>query len=200
MAGTNGNGRKPAKNRLSVVRKAGRPTSLTPKKQKAFLSALAVGVPYTIACDGAGINISTFHNWRNKLHKNPENEGLKAFFGEIKRVEALALQRNLDRILAASEEPRNWTASAWWCERRYPQHFGKALQVTADVQTTNTERKELVLRILSDDNTRHHANELACRIASAGVIDADSRVAPGDNGGSGQQGEVDLLPPSGEVV
>ena len=131
---------------------------------------------------------------------NPENEALSAFFSEVKRVEAQALQRNLERIQTAAEEPRNWTASAWWCERRYPQHFGRAVQVTADVQTTNTERKELVLRILSDDNTRHHANELACRIESVGIIDADSRVAPGDNGGSGQQGEVDLLPPSGEVV
>ena len=173
--GNGKNGRLPAK-----VKKAGRPIALTPTKKRNFLAAIKVGVPLSMACDAAGIHTSTFYNWKNRLDQEPEGSELRAFFNDIKKREAQGLQENLERVLAAAEEPRNWTASAWWLERRYPQHFGKAVQVSADVKQTTVDRKEVILQILTDDKTRDIANQLACQLA--GQIDGNSIVAPSSNG------------------
>ena len=173
--GNGKNGRLPAK-----VKKAGRPKALTATKKRNFLAAIKVGVPLSMACDAAGINVSTFYNWKNRLDREPEGSELWAFFQEIKKREAQGLQENLERILAAAAEPRNWTASAWWLERRYPQHFGKAVQVSADVKQTTVDRKEVVLQILTDEKTRDIANQLAFQLA--GQIDGESIVAPSSDG------------------
>ena len=173
--GNGKNGRLPAK-----VKKPGRPLSLTATKRRNLLKALGVGVPLTHACDAAGINIATFRNWRNRLDTEPEGSEIRTLFSQIKKVEGKALQKNLERIVAAAEEPRNWTASAWLLERRYPQHFGKAVQVSADVKQTTVDRKEVVLQILTDEKTRDIANQLAFQLA--GQIDGNSIVAPSGNG------------------
>ena len=96
---------------------AGRPTKYTPETVDKILKAIAVGAPYTHACNYAGIGFDAFNEWRQKY---PE------FSEQIKEAEGKAAVGWLAKIEKAASDG-NWTAAAWKLERRYPHDFGKTI-------------------------------------------------------------------------
>lgn len=102
---------------------AGRPTKYTPETVEKILKAIAVGAPYTHACNFASVGFDAFNEWRAKY---PE------FAERIKEAEGKAVTGWLAKIEKAASDG-NWQAAAWKLERRYPEEFGRRDKVQIDV-------------------------------------------------------------------
>jgi hypothetical protein len=101
-----------------------------------ILNAIAVGAPFTHACNYAGISFETFNEWR---------KGKPEFSEQVKEAEGKAVIGWLARIEQAAKEG-NWTAAAWKLERRFPEDFGRRDKVTIDVKQLDTDiERELAL-------------------------------------------------------
>src|SRR6185503_13273996 len=102
-----------------------------------FLTAIAKGASYQIACGFAGFSYNTLRRWMLKgealldLHEETieahEDKIYYDFYCEVKRVESYAALKWLDKVDKASDI--HWQAAAWKLERRYPHDFGKVIQV-----------------------------------------------------------------------
>jgi hypothetical protein len=107
----------------------GRPTKRTPEREQRLLDALRAGNTIQHACRYADISDVTFDNWRKDL----------AFLAAVKKAEADAIVRHVANIAKAAQDGQ-WTASAWWLERRYPQDYALRFQndaiAAAGVQVT----------------------------------------------------------------
>lgn len=112
-------------------RTTGRPSKLTPEVIAALSGAIAVGMPYELACRQAGISYRAFTDWRSGRFPASVKPALRhAFSQSLKRAEAEALYDALSVIKAASmgtaPPGAEWQAAAWFAERRCPEHFGRS--------------------------------------------------------------------------
>jgi len=85
------------------------------------------------ACLAAGIDGQTYYNW---LHRAEAYDGSNGdsiyfdFFELLKRAEAENIARNVKNIQDAGDnDKRNWMASAWLMERKYPAEYGKRIEL-----------------------------------------------------------------------
>ncbi len=121
----------------------GRPSKLTPEVQEKICQAIREGNYYEAACAYAGIGYSTFRMWMVKGEKAKSGK-YREFVEAVKRAEYEAEAR----LVAQWQKhmPENWQAIATFLERRYPQRWGKRLDVKQDinqkVQGQVTERHE----------------------------------------------------------
>ena len=97
---------------------AGRPTKYTPETAKKIVDAVRLGATYTLACQYAGIDVSTLENWRQKYSD---------FSLMIKEAEGAGAVGWLAKIEKAANDG-NWTAAAWKLERRYPEMYGRQVR------------------------------------------------------------------------
>lgn len=91
-----------------------RPTKRTPEVEAKICEVLRSGNTRRAACDYAGISQDSFGRWL---------ESSADFADAIKKAEAHCEVRNVALIQKASEE--NWTAAAWWLERRRPDDWAR---------------------------------------------------------------------------
>lgn len=117
------------RNGYKLKGKVGRPTKYVPEIIEKVLNAVAVGAPFTHACNYAGINFDTFNEWRKTY---PE------FSEQLKEAEGRAAVGWLDKIETAAKEG-NWQAAAWKLERRYPHDFGRRDRMPVDVSELDAE-------------------------------------------------------------
>lgn len=94
---------------------AGRRSKYTPETVDKLTQAIRLGATYALACNYAGIGVSTFHEW---LNAKPE------FAEAIKDAEGTGAIGWLAKIEAAASDG-NWQAAAWKLERRYPDMYGR---------------------------------------------------------------------------
>jgi hypothetical protein len=73
------------------------------------------------ACEAVGIDESTFYKWGKRAEK--KEEPYFQFFQSIKRAESEAIIRNVITIQNAAK--RNWTAAAWFLERKDYERWGR---------------------------------------------------------------------------
>jgi transposase len=99
----------------------GRRTKLTPECQAAIIAALRVGAPIYVAAMHGGIGKSAFNNWMERGRKGDEKYA--EFLAAIEKAQADAIIHKLSKIHRASDD--EWTAAAWWLERKYPEEFGR---------------------------------------------------------------------------
>jgi len=130
------------------TRKTGRPTKLTPEIQEIIVSTIRVGAYQVTAQMRAGIGATTFHEW---MLKGEEGEEPYADFAKaVKLAEADSEAQRIARIARAGtgiqadidpddpDAPREWIirpqwqADAWYLERRYPERYGKRLELGSD--------------------------------------------------------------------
>lgn len=125
--------------------KGGRPTKYVPEIIEKVLNAIAVGAPFTHACNYAGISFETFNEWRKQYSEFSES---------VKEAEGKAVVGWLARIEQAAKDG-NWTAAAWKLERRYPETFGRRDKVTVDVKQLDSdiERELAILTAGSKDTS-----------------------------------------------
>ncbi len=96
---------------------------------------IAEGHAVREACRLCGIGKSTLYRWLETARAD-EEAGRQTVFTEFAEAVATAeaeLEGSaLEKIRAAAENPKNWTASAWLLERRFPERWSlrNRLQVT----------------------------------------------------------------------
>lgn len=150
-----------------VQRPRGRPTRLTEEVVLVILEALELGASDTQACDAAGINPTTFINWKNRGEKEQERldaliasgtedpepqENELPFLDLIKRISTARWNASRDALASIKTAQRegNWNAAAWWLERKHPQEFGKAQVLThqgpngGPIQTNTSVRIQMI--------------------------------------------------------
>lgn len=93
----------------------GRPTKLTAERRERVLDALRGGNTRGASATAAGVHIATFDRW---LLRSAE------FAHAVEKAEAEAEMAHVANIARAAEDG-NWTASAWWLERRRPADWGR---------------------------------------------------------------------------
>lgn len=127
--------------------KVGRMRKLDEKMKDEICKHIAVGCPFKVAANLAGIGTSTFFLWKatainiiNELKdkkqtiENASKEDIVylEFLDAIKKAEAEAIRRNVVIINAAAND--HWQAAAWWLERRIPNEFARKerLEITGE--------------------------------------------------------------------
>ena len=97
------------------------PTALTRKANMALpimCEALRKNKGRVSACKEAGIEYTSFLRWMDRYAK---------FANAIKKAELEALDNGKEYAIAAIFRAmgQNWTAAAWWLERKFPDEFAK---------------------------------------------------------------------------
>jgi len=107
--------------------KLGRKCKLTPELQSKICKYIEDGNYAIHACQAVGISTVTFYDWikRGELDASSNsNTKFSNFFNSTKEAEAKAITANVKNIRTAARAGE-WTASAWFLERKYPDLFGK---------------------------------------------------------------------------
>lgn len=129
----------------------GRPSKLTPELTSALCRLLAdEGLPYSRACELAGVSERTFHRWKSK-GQSAQSGDFWHFWQSIQKATAQFQQKQLAVIRRASTEPSvnertrtrtdsdgkevqerwiekrapSWQPAAWLLERRFPSEYGR---------------------------------------------------------------------------
>lgn len=96
----------------AAKRGKGRPTVMTPDKEKEILAILTMGGSRNIAADYVGIAQGTLHDCIKRD---------AAFSERIKGAEAKGQIRHIKKV----SESEQWQASAWMLERKWADEFGR---------------------------------------------------------------------------
>jgi len=79
------------------------------------------------ACKYAGISYDTFSIWMKDENKSELSEAIKKaedkFNVSIDQIAVMSI---------VSAMKKNWTAAAWWLERKHPETFGKKMIMAGD--------------------------------------------------------------------
>ena len=107
--------------------KLGRKCKLTPELQAKICKYIEDGNYAIHACNACGISDTTFYDWlkRGDIDITDGKDSIfSAFLAAIKEAESKAILKHVANI-ALVAEAGEWTASAWFLERKYPDLFGK---------------------------------------------------------------------------
>ena len=124
----------------------GRTPKLTPAVHKVIVKSVRDGVPLKHSARAAGVGESTMRAWRAR-GRAEESGPYTAFQADLLKAESGAVVRNTATVQRAAAERDEvtvkkteyadgrsetvtttrrvfeWTAAAWWLERRYPEEF-----------------------------------------------------------------------------
>jgi len=179
--------------------RTGRPTKLTPELQERIVATMRSGCYQETAAAHCGISVSVFRKW---LHDGAEGKSkkYKDFLEAVERasedaeLRALATVQEFGRglfttIVTTMEKAdgsvetkterrpvREWTAAAWYLERRKPGRWGRRLEL----QGPGGGPLAPMVGIYLPDNGR-------ARAPATGASPKASRVRPG-GGGDGRPG------------
>ena len=107
--------------------KVGRKCKLTPELSSKICKYIEDGNYAIHACNAVGINDTTFYDWL-KRGDIDITDGKDSIFSQflrlIKEAEAKGILKHVKNITKIASEGE-WTASAWFLERKYPELFGK---------------------------------------------------------------------------
>lgn len=102
----------------------GRPALLEqPDKLQLLLACLEDGMTQEDACQYAEIALSTYYNWLKRAEQGDENA--QRFSDAVRKARAGAKREHLHNIRRAGQHVQQWTASAWFLERSFPEQYGR---------------------------------------------------------------------------
>jgi transposase len=116
---------------------AGRPTDLTPEVQERICKALRAGNTYKDAAEYGGVDPSTMRNWMARGRKG--QEPFAAFLAAVKKAETAAVMKAVKAIRKAGD--KNWTAYAWWLERKRPDEWSTLQRELREWKRIATEKR-----------------------------------------------------------
>jgi hypothetical protein len=139
---------------------------LTPDVQEAICKDITLGVPITYAALRAGVTPATVYSWRAKGRRGESPEYVE-FLDATKKAEADAVARNAATINAAATgklvskrtvttkpdgtqktveafAPPQWTAAAWYLERRADRDFASNRHEVAALEKELGELRKLI--------------------------------------------------------
>lgn len=126
-----------------------RTTILSEVIQNAMVEAIEAGNYASTAAESVGISSSTHYLWMSK-----GEEGIEPYVGymeAIKKAEAEAEMSAVRNIKTHAAD--NWTASAWYLERKFPDRWGRKDKLTQEIsgkdgKPIEIDSKSLVLAML----------------------------------------------------
>ena len=137
-----------------------------------LLKGLRLGMTRRAAAGFAGFSKTTLYRMLE------QDDGTLGTAMEKAEAEAEATYSAI--VARAAEEPKNWTAAAWWLERRHPQDYGKRERV----EMTGANGGPIDTRDLSAALSDHEREALASAIrAHLEGEDAPARSAEGTGEG-----------------
>jgi hypothetical protein len=128
---------------------AGRKTKLTIETIEKAAKLIALGNTQDATSKYLGIHPCTFIDWMNRGEEDSRNNKKTIFaqFSEaIKKAEGVAEVNHVANIITEAKKG-NWTASAWWLERRRAKDWKLKTQTdigNADNQPFKTEDSEKI--------------------------------------------------------
>ena len=96
--------------------------SITNDNIEKLLAALRLGMTRRAASGAAGFGKTTFY----RMLDNDTEGTLRT---AIEKAEAEAEATYSTIVANAAVDPKNWTAAAWWLERRHPEDYAKRERV-----------------------------------------------------------------------
>lgn len=107
---------------MAGTRSRGRPTKITKEIVEEITEYIKAGNYPEVAASLAGVSRRTFYGWLKKGHEH--KTGLHVdFLHSIKKAEDYAEAAAVERVRKAGDD--NWTALAWWLERKHPKKWGR---------------------------------------------------------------------------
>jgi transposase len=107
-----------------------RRTKLTPELKAKLIEYLKAGNYVNTACAAVGITEETFYQWMKKTE----------FSEPIKKAQAEAIARNVIIIQNAAKD--QWTAAAWFLERKDNANWGRKDKLSLDVSKLSDDELE----------------------------------------------------------
>lgn len=98
------------------------PFKLTAAGRRRLLDAIAAGNTRKVAAIHAGIGRSTLLRYL-QIGRKQKRGKMRDLWDAVKKAENVAVVRNVGLISTAAD--KNWTAAAWWLERRHPDDWAK---------------------------------------------------------------------------
>lgn len=131
--------------------------------------ALRAGNFAEAACEYAGISYQQYRRWLLAAEEPDASDLLIEFREAVVKARATAEIRNVAMIQRAAQDPKLWSAAAWWLERSNPQRWGKRQTIAQEISGPNgapiqiDNPREYLLSILAadagdDDGTESLAN------------------------------------------
>jgi hypothetical protein len=127
----------------------GRPRSLTPEKKQQVLAFLAGGGSRRKAAAYVGISLTTIAD---------EAKRDEQFSDDLSRAEASSYFRHLQNVSKAGE--KDWRASAFLLERKWPEEFGKTQTVNVAAQEPPMPIVEVTVRTHDDAKRFRELSEI----------------------------------------
>jgi hypothetical protein len=112
-----------------------RPSKLSPDITKRIGENIALGLPYSLSAEAAGITYQTFNEWHKK-GKNSKSGEYFEFYKFIQKCNADAAKKCLERLQKAAKSG-NCTVCMWILERRFSEDFGRRMYRKMDVVSEN---------------------------------------------------------------
>ncbi len=100
-----------------------RPSKLTPNITKRIGENIALGLPYSLAAEAAGITYQTFNEWIKKGQIDKSGKYYQ-FYKYIQKCNADAAKECLKRLDGAAKAG-DTRICTWILERRFPEDFGR---------------------------------------------------------------------------
>jgi hypothetical protein len=100
-----------------------RPSKLSPDITKRIGENIALGLPYSLAAEAAGITYQTFNEWHKK-GKNSKSGEYYRFYKYIQKCNADAAKKCLEKLNEAAKAG-NCTVCMWILERRFSEDFAR---------------------------------------------------------------------------
>ena len=105
-----------------------------------LLKYIEAGNYVTTACECVGLNPKTFYEWLNDETKSNISNTI------IQKAKSRAIARNVAVIQVAAKN--NWTASAWFLERKKSEDWGRK----DNVKLSGDSDKPVVVRFKNSDD------------------------------------------------
>ena len=141
-----------------------RPSKLTPNITKRIGENIALGLPYSLAAEAAGIAYQTFNDWMNK-GKTEKSGKYYQFYISIQKCNADAAKKCLKRLDGAAKAG-DTRICTWILERRFPKDFGRHEYRKMNVVSENL-NQNIELIVNDADGIRKQILEKFDRVAES---------------------------------
>ena len=107
--------------------------------QNTIIKKIARGHLDKDACALAGVGTTIFYEWMNGTRaKGHECEPDAVFAEAIKRAKLQAKDMHIANIHRVAVSGKQWTASAWYLERKYPKEFGMRAKIEGQIDPSDS--------------------------------------------------------------
>ena len=129
------------------------------------------GYPKTTTFKLVGLNPDTGWDWLRYGRERPDDYPHYVKLAEdIDHAIAEVQAERVDQILAAAQDPKHWTAAAWYLERTDPQSWGRKDRVELNTGESGP-LFQLNQLVLTDAEAREGSRSMLRRIAGLGAPD-----------------------------